>query len=66
MESVEPNNQTYMTVIGNLSAKSNIPTIYDIIKARELFDNTIRKTPLQRSATFSKLVGTNVFLKLES
>ncbi len=66
MESVEPNYQTYMTAIGNLAAKSNIPTIYDIMKARDLFDNTIRKTPLQRSATFSKLIRTNVFLKLES
>ena len=53
-------------VIGKLTAKPKIPTIDDIFKARDLFDDSIRKTPLQRSATFSKLIGTNVFLKLES
>jgi len=53
-------------VIGELTAKPKIPTIDDIFKARDLFDDSIRKTPLQRSATFSKLIGTNVFLKLES
>jgi len=49
-----------------LTAKPKIPTIDDIFKARDLFDDSIRKTPLQRSATFSKFIGTNVFLKLES
>jgi len=49
-----------------LTAKPKIPTIDDIFKARDLFDDSVRKTPLQRSATFSKLIGTNVFLKLES
>ena len=53
-------------VIGELTAKPKIPTIDDIFKARDLFDESVRKTPLQRSATFSKLIGTNVFLKLES
>jgi len=53
-------------VIGELTAKPKIPTIDDIFKARDLFDDSVRKTPLQRSATFSKLIGTNVFLKLES
>ena len=53
-------------VIGELTAKPKIPTIDDIFKARDLFDDSIRKTPLQRSATFSKFIGTNVFLKLES
>ena len=53
-------------VIGELTAKPKIPTIDDIFKARDLFDDSVRKTPLQRSATFSKFIGTNVFLKLES
>jgi threonine dehydratase len=43
-----------------------IPTIEDIVRARNLLNESIRKTPLQRSDTFSKLIGTNIFLKLES
>ena len=53
-------------VNASLVGKWKIPTIEDIFKARDLFDDSIRKTPLQRSDTFSKLIGTNVFLKLES
>ena len=66
MESIEIPYQIWIMVIGDLSAKPKIPTIDDIFKARALFDDSIRKTPLQRSDTFSKLIGTNVFLKLES
>src|ERR687891_1278205 len=44
-----------------------LPTIEDIFKARNLLKGTpIRKTPLQASDTFSKLTGTNLFLKIES
>ena len=51
----------------NTDKKHKFPTIEDIFRARELLDQmTIRKTPLQRSDTFSKLTGTNIFLKLES
>lgn len=47
--------------------KYSPPTIEDIFKARDLLNGTpIRKTPLQSSDTFSKLTGTNIFLKLES
>lgn len=46
--------------------QSGWPSIEDVFKAREVLKKTVRKTPLQRSETFSKLVGTNVFLKLES
>ena len=46
--------------------QSGWPSIEDIFKASEVLKKTVRKTPLQRSETFSKLVGTNVFLKLES
>lgn len=42
-----------------------VPTIEDIVKARKVLDGTVRKTPLQPSNTFSRLAGTNVFLKLE-
>jgi threonine dehydratase len=45
--------------------KHKVPTYDDIVRARGLLEGTIRKTPLQRSSTFSKLAGTNVFLKLE-
>src|SRR6476660_1896964 len=46
--------------------KHMVPTIEDIFRARELLDGCVRKTPLQKSDTFSKLTGTNIFLKLES
>jgi|SRR5438067_67803 threonine dehydratase len=51
-----------------LSTDNNyrIPTIEDIVRARNLLNESTRKTPLQRSDTFSKLIGTNIFLKLES
>jgi threonine dehydratase len=53
--------------IQDANKKQDFPTIEDIFKARELRNTTtIRKTPLQRSDTFSKLTGTNIFLKLES
>src|ERR687886_152627 len=53
--------------IWDANKKQDFPTIQDILRARDLLSKTtIRKTPLQRSDTFSKLAGTNVFLKLES
>src|ERR671914_2163350 len=53
--------------IWDANKKQDFPTIEDIFRARELLNGTtIRKTPLQRSDTFSKLTGTNIFLKLES
>ena len=45
---------------------NELPTIDDIFRARDSIDSSIKKTPLQRSETFSKLIGTNIFLKLES
>ena len=45
--------------------KQRAPTVDDILKARELLEGTIRKTPLQNSRTFSRLAGTSLFLKLE-
>lgn len=46
--------------------ENGFPTVEDIFKARGLLNDAVRKTPLQRSDTFSKLTGTNIFLKLES
>jgi threonine dehydratase len=46
--------------------ENRFPTIEDIFRARDLLNESVRKTPLQRSDTFSKLIGTNIFLKLES
>jgi threonine dehydratase len=45
--------------------KRRMPTIDDIVNAQKLLAGTVRKTPLQTSRTFSGLVGTNLFLKLE-
>src|SRR5919109_5418136 len=53
--------------IWDANKNQDFPTIEDIFRARDLLKTTtIRRTPLQRSDTFSKLTGTNVFLKLES
>ena len=41
------------------------PTFEDIVRAKEILDGSIRRTPLQHSRTFSALAGTNVHLKLE-
>src|ERR671929_2168109 len=43
-----------------------IPTLEDILRAKDVLNGFVRKTPLQRSDTFSRLIGTNIFLKLES
>jgi threonine dehydratase len=45
--------------------RQRAPTFEDILKAQELLADTIRKTPLQGSRTFSRLTGANMFLKLE-
>lgn len=45
--------------------RQRAPTFEDILKAKELVDGTVRKTPLQHSRTFSRLAGTNVYLKQE-
>ena len=44
---------------------SRRPTIEDISTARSSLDMSIRKTPLHKSDTFSRMVGTDIFLKLE-
>jgi threonine dehydratase len=44
---------------------SKHPTIEDISAARNSLDTSIRKTPLHKSEIFSRMVGTDIFLKLE-
>jgi threonine dehydratase len=44
---------------------SRHPTIENISTARSLLDMSIRKTPLHKSDMFSRMVGTDIFLKLE-
>ncbi|HKU50810.1 MAG TPA: threonine ammonia-lyase [Nitrososphaera sp.] len=51
--------------VWNSDKKQRPPNLDDIIKAREILQNIVRKTPLQSSNTFSKLVGASIFLKLE-
>lgn len=51
--------------VWNSERKQKPPTLDDIVKASELLHGYARKTPLQSSSTFSKLIGTSVFLKLE-
>jgi threonine dehydratase len=50
----------------NTDKAQKFPTIQDIVRAREILYKSIRKTPLLRSNTFSKIIGTNIYLKLES
>ena len=47
------------------SSVKRIPTFDDIIKARDILQGVIRKTPLQPSRTFSDLTGSQLQLKLE-
>lgn len=49
----------------NSGGKLKAPSADDIANARQQLEGIIRKTPLQSSNTFSKLTGTNLFLKLE-
>jgi threonine dehydratase len=51
--------------VWNHDRKQRAPTVDDILNAQELIAGTVRKTPLQNSRTFSRLAGTNLFLKLE-
>lgn len=51
--------------VWNPDKKQKMPTVEDILKARQLLAGTVRKTPLQSARTFSRLTGTNLFLKLE-
>ena len=52
--------------ISEANEEQTFPSVKDIFRAREVLGQSVRKTPLQRSVTFSKLIGSNIFLKLES
>jgi threonine dehydratase len=52
--------------VWNPDKEQKFPTFQDIVRAREILNGSIRKTPLHRSYTFSKIIGANIFLKLES
>jgi threonine dehydratase len=46
---------------------NKFPSIENIQNARDLLiKNNIKKTPLQKSTTFSEITGSNIFMKLES
>jgi threonine dehydratase len=46
---------------------NKFPSIEDIQNARDLLiKNSIKKTPLQKSTTFSEITGSNIFMKIES
>jgi threonine dehydratase len=46
---------------------NKFPSIEDIQHAKDLLiTNNIKKTPLQKSTTFSEITGSNIFMKLES
>jgi threonine dehydratase len=51
--------------VWNAEKKEKAPTLEEIVKARELVQGYARKTPLQSTNTFSKLIGSSIFLKLE-
>ena len=46
---------------------NKFPSIENIQNARDLLiKNNIKKTPLQKSKTFSEITGSNIFMKIES
>lgn len=46
---------------------NKFPSIEDIQNAKDLLiKNNIKKTPLQKSTTFSEITGSNIFMKIES
>ncbi len=46
---------------------NKFPSIEDIQHAKDLLiTNNIKKTPLQKSMTFSEITGSNIFMKIES
>jgi threonine dehydratase len=46
---------------------NKFPSLEDIQNAKDLLiKNNIKKTPLQKSTTFSEITGSNIFMKIES
>ena len=49
------------------SYNNKFPSVEDIQNAKDLLiKNNIKKTPLQKSTTFSEITGSNIFMKIES
>ena len=47
--------------------KKNFPSVEEIENARKILNGyNINKTPLQKSNTFSKIIGNNIYLKNET
>lgn len=46
--------------------KEAIPQLSDVIHAQSVLKNIVKKTPLERSKSFSTMSGANVYLKLEN
>lgn len=44
----------------------NLPQLSDIIDAQTVLKHIVKKTPLERSKSFSSMSGANVYLKLEN
>jgi threonine dehydratase len=52
---------------GTNSHNNKFPSVEDIQNAKDLLiKNNIKKTPLQKSTTFSEITGSNIFMKIES
>ena len=52
---------------GTNSYNNKFPSVEDIQNAKDLLiKNNIKKTPLQKSTTFSEITGSNIFMKIES
>ncbi len=47
-------------------SKETAPQLSDIIQAQSVLKSIVKKTPLERSKSFSVMSGANVFLKLEN
>jgi len=52
--------------IQHQAEKKYTPSLKGIVDARQRLDEEVRKTPLTSSHTFSKLIGSKIFLKIES
>lgn len=48
------------------TAESQLPELSDIIHAQSVLKSIVKRTPLERSKSFSTMSGANVFLKLEN
>lgn len=52
--------------MGKTTSTIELPQLSDIIHAQSVLKNIVKKTPLERSKSFSAMSGANVYLKLEN